>query len=122
MNNAELLKKIKAGTATAEDLDSFADAICKRAVEETLRTIPQVVDHCTKQAIFLREKAHKFYKDNPDLVEERPLVQRAMHELEVENPGMNYDDLINNLAEKVKTVKRLKGEIEHTAKPDNGVL
>lgn len=122
MSNAELLKKIKAGTATAEDLDSFENRICKKAVEEALKSIPQVVDHVTKQAIFLREKAHKFYKDNPDLVNERPLVTKALHELEIENPGMSYGELVDNLADKVKVARRLKKEIGHTPQPDNGVL
>ncbi len=98
---ARLMKKIKEGTVTEDDLMDFGVGVCKAAVEESLKTVPNVVNHVTKQMFFLRQLANDFYKKHPDLREYRQLVTDTIEQIEGENPGMTYEKIAELAAQRV---------------------
>ncbi len=116
-----LVEKIKNGTITVEDWDQFEGRICQRAVELALKTVPQVVDHVTKQAFFLRKTSHDFYKNNKELVGHEGLVVQMIEQIEGEYPGLTYDELLDKVApmshEAVRELKRT-GKSDDIEKPN----
>jgi predicted unusual protein kinase regulating ubiquinone biosynthesis (AarF/ABC1/UbiB family) len=104
----ELVEKIKDGSLTETDIQEWENKLCKRAAEEALRTMPQVVDHLTKQSMYLQKLSRKFYKDNPDLEPHKDLVRDIIMQMEGENPGDTYEQVLDKTKEKVRTVIKEK--------------
>lgn len=106
LNMASLVGKIKDGTITEEDLQDFAGKLCQKATEDALRTVPQVVDHLTKQAFYLRKLSSEFYRQNKDLAAHRSVVTQVIEQMEAHNPELSYEDLLKKAAPEVRN--RLK--------------
>ena len=124
MSNAELVKRIKDGTVTEEDFNAMQERTCQRAVEMAMRTVPQVVDHVTKQAFLLRKLSHEFYKNNPELAQDKELVARTIEKLEGDNPGATYEQLLAKVPGKVQELKQAKEKLlpDPVKRPDTKKL
>jgi len=74
--------------------------LMKLCVEESLKALPQVVAHISKNAAYLQKLTRDFYKDknNKDLNEHKRLVAETIEKIEGENPGMSYEDVLDKAA------------------------
>lgn len=69
--------------------------IVKLSVEESLRVLPMVVTHLAKQSTYISNLSEKFYKENPDLVNHKELVSKTVEQVEKENPGKTYKEILS---------------------------
>ncbi len=106
-----ILSKIQDGSATEEDFVAWEGRLTKKAVEEALRVMPSVVDHLTKQTFYLNNLSSSFYKKNPTLKGQRKLVKEIVMQVESENPGDTYEQVLDKTAEKVKKILEEKEKI-----------
>lgn len=109
MNSHQLMQKIKEGLVTAEDLEKWETGICKKAVEMALRAVPGVVDHLSKQAFLLRKLSTEFYEKNKDLAAHKALVQDIIMQVEGNNPGANYEEVLEMARDKAREVIGKRG-------------
>jgi len=87
-------------------LEDLAQAIFQAAVQEALKLLPLINENIIKQAAVLHESSNKFYKNNPDLVEHKPMVAKLIETYEGQNPGRPLDEVLNLAA--VEARKNLK--------------
>lgn len=106
MNALKLIDKLKTNELTVRDVEEWEQALIDRAVETTLRMIPQVVDYVARQTTYLNQLSVDFYKQNTDLNAHRALVASLLEQQEAQNPGMAYATLLENVAEQAR--KQLK--------------
>lgn len=111
-----ILSKIQDGSATEEDFIAWEGRLTKKAVEEALRVMPNVVDHLTKQAFYLNNLSSEFYKKNPKLRGNRKLVQDIVMQTEGENPGDSYEQVLDKAAEKANKILEEKEKINPKGK------
>lgn len=98
----ELRMKIKDGTATDEDFEAFEGRICKRAVEDALRSIPAIIDYVVKQSVYLKKVSTKFYEDHPELLNHKEIVAQVLERAESRNPGVRLEQLLERIPHEVK--------------------
>lgn len=77
------------------------DELLALAVQEALKALPGVIKHLTSEVTILQSKARKFYKDNPDLVPHKKLVQKLIEREEASNPGIEFDQLLTQVLPKI---------------------
>lgn len=77
-------------TASRESFEELIDL----AVQEALRALPLVIDNITKQTAVMRTCSEKFYSENPELQNHKPLVAETLQRVESENPGASYETLL----------------------------
>jgi len=86
--------------------------LVKLCVEESLKTLPVVINHLSQQASYLKGLSDKFYEDNEDLVDHKPLVAKVIEQTEINNPGMVYSKVLERAApearRKISMMKNLK--------------
>lgn len=76
--------------------------LVKLCVEESLKSLPNVMSHISAQAAYLKDMSNKFYKDNKDLMPYKRLVAETIEKLEAENPGLSYEDILKKAAVQAK--------------------
>lgn len=109
------------------DYDQFCSyimQIVKLAVEESLKILPQTMSHLSKQVDYLKMLSTKFYSENKDLVPHKPLVAKTIEQVESENPGMPYEDILKISATKARSLVSEASKISsqsHTSNIDNNL-
>ena len=91
------------GRLSYDGFKVYTAKIVKLAVEESLKALPAVMTHLSGQAAYLRELSEKFYKDNPELSQHRPLVSKLIERTEANNPGMSYENVLSIAANEAKS-------------------
>lgn len=110
MISEELIKELLAGDKAAWDTFS------QKLVQESLRMLPLINDNIVKQAALLHESSTQFYKDNGELVGHKQLVAETIEVIESENPGMAYDELLEKVAPRVKSILKISDAPKAAAK------
>lgn len=85
-------KSIK--TLNYDQFCMFLMRVVKLSVEESLKALPHVMAHLSKQTDYLRSLSAKFYADNKDLINHKPLVAQIIEQVEAENPGSLYEKIL----------------------------
>ena len=98
---------------TYDQLCGYIMKIVKLAVEESLRTLPSVVGHVSKQATYVETLSKAFYDSNKDLAKHKPMVAQMIEQEESNNPGMGYSKILEIVAPAAKL--RMK-ELDNIAK------
>jgi hypothetical protein len=98
MDAQEFIRRFKDGSISEEDFSSLIESIIKRAVEESLRILPSVIDHLTQQVRMLQAMSEEFYKEHPGLCAHKELVAKVIEQIEAENPGLSYKDVLAKAA------------------------
>lgn len=92
-----------------DKLNEILNRVYDKAVEDTLRSIPQVVGSLSKHAVKLNELSKDFYKTNPDLTDHKELVGKTISKIESENPGLAYEEVLKKVLPEVRnSVSKLK--------------
>lgn len=101
-----------------KDFTVYAMRFVKLCVEESLKTLPTVLDHLAKQATYLKGLSDTFYKDNKDLAEHKRLVAAVIEVTEANNPGLKYSEILKKVApEARRRVSLLKETKDDARKP-----
>ena len=81
-----------------KDFTVYIMRLVKLCVEESLKTLPVVIDHLSRQAAYLKELSDAFYTDNKDLANHKRLVASVIEQIEIANPGMKYGEILEKAA------------------------
>ena len=74
----------------------------KLSVEESLKALPHVMTHLANQVNYLKDLSTKFYEDNKDLVDHKQIVAQTIEQVESDNPGILYEEILKIAAVKAK--------------------
>ena len=83
----------------------YTRAEVKKAVENVIRSIPDIVKNNVALTATLKEVNERFYNDNEDLKPWKKTVAAVFEEKAAENPDKSYNDLLPEVA--TETRKRL---------------
>lgn len=89
------------------DYDQFCGfimKIVKLSVEESLKALPHVMNHLSKQIEYLKRLSVKFYEDNKDLKPHKPFVAQVIEKVESENSGKPYEEILGIAAKKARAL------------------
>ena len=100
---------------TTKDLNELLNKVFKmgeesrrRSQEDTLRSIPQIVKSNVVTQTTLKKASEDFYKNNKDLVPWKKAVAEVFEETSSENPGDNFEDLLDKTGKEVRRRLGLK--------------
>jgi hypothetical protein len=85
-------------------IEEFVTFIIHKAVQESMRMLPQVMNHIVQQTDHIHRLAIKFYDNNKDLVGQERLVGAIIEQLESQYSELSYEQLL----EKAAPLARLK--------------
>ena len=83
---------------------SLMTKLVKLCVEESLKTLPQVMAHVSASAAYLKKTSDDFYKANKDLNKHRRLMAETIMKVEGENPGLKYTEVLEKAAEEARKI------------------
>ena len=90
-----------------EDMDKIVSC----AVEKILLRIPEIIGNLIQNHAEIHKLNKDFYSKYPDFKTHRDSVQSVLHEMELENPAMEYEELLKlaapNIKERIMTVQKL---------------
>ena len=86
------------------------------AVQEVLKSLPQVINNTIKAQLDVQTRTAKFYTDNEDLTAHKQFVGYVANDLSGKNPDWSLDDLFTKLPGEVRARIGLKA----VAKKDEG--
>ena len=90
------------GNPNYDQFCGFIMKVVKLSVEESLKALPHVMTHLAKQTDYLKKLSVKFYNDNKDLVPHMPFVSKVIEQVESENPGKPYSEILEIAAGRAK--------------------
>lgn len=90
------------GNPSYDQFCGFIMKVVKLSVEESLKALPHVMTHLSKQTDYLKKLSVKFYNDNKDLVSHKPFVAQVIEQVESENPGKPYNEILEIAAWRAK--------------------
>lgn len=95
----------------ADERKELEERISQRVTEQILVSLPNIIHHLIGTAAAMRIMSDKFYKDNPDLVEHKLMVAKAIETVQAKNPGMKVDKLMQEalplIRSRIKDMKRV---------------
>ncbi len=106
MLNQEENEEIK--EIVREVLTEIKPRLLLEAAEKTLLMIPDTIGNLMTQHGALATMNTQFYRDNPDLVNEKATVMAVMELVDSQNPGLEYDKMIK------KALPLIKDRIRNT--------
>jgi len=74
-----------------------------KAIESTLRSLPELISRLTEQTATLNALTVKFFEANPEFKNYKELVSATVSEIEEQNPGLSYSDILAKSAISIKT-------------------
>jgi len=74
-----------------------------KAIESTLRSLPELISRLTEQTATLNALTVKFFETNPEFKNYKELVSATVSEIEEQNPGLSYSDILAKSAISIKT-------------------
>jgi hypothetical protein len=99
--------------------------------EAVLLAIPKIVSKVILEASSGKEMVKQFYKDNPEMLKDKDIVESVLQEVEGKNPGKQYTKIIEEarplIAERIKKISsmdmnRPSRPTDMTFKDDVGTL
>lgn len=97
-------KRLMGSSMSYEELNELFDKVVSASVEQALRMIPGVVDYMVRHATYLNQLSTNFYEKHPELAEHKDIVTKVLEQVESENPGKPYEELLNKTVPKAKEV------------------
>jgi hypothetical protein len=97
-----------------KDFTVYTMRLVKLCVEESLKTLPSVINHLSRQASYLKDLSDAFYDKNKDLIDHKPLVASVIESIEIENPGLKYGEILEKAApearRKIEILSKIKDQ------------
>lgn len=101
-------QQLKDGVLSYEEFNEFLDNFMNACVESCLQAMPQVIDYLLRQSAHLKELSENFYKNNKDLAEHKELLANKIQEVENDNPGLEYERILDTAATKARESLKLE--------------
>ena len=89
---------------TYEQFSDYLMRLVKLCVEESLKALPAVVGHISKETEYLNRLSNEFYINNKELRGPKKLVASVIETVEAENPGVTYEEVLHKAAIKAKQI------------------
>jgi hypothetical protein len=96
-----------------EVLNTLLNKVFQAGREQAMREMPTLVRQQTLSEINLQTKVQKFWSENEDLASYRDFCSMVANQIEVENPGLTFDEVLEKTGEKAR--ERLKLPVKGTA-------
>lgn len=87
---------------TEEEKEEIITIAVNRAVEKAILMLPAVMDNLMKEKIAMQRLAKQFYTDNTDFNNHKDIVGSTVEQVETENPGKPYKEILDKAAPKIK--------------------
>ena len=119
------------GTRLDEELlNEILSRVYNAAIEKAITKLPEVVSRMVASTTATQAMTNDFFKRNKDFENHKEIVASVIQEIDSQNPGMNYDEILKD-AESIiieKIIATYKKETLQLDKPSevnlkgNGVL
>jgi len=86
------------GELTEDEVNIFVEKLINISGERVLKALPSVIDFLVKQTSYIKELSTDFYAKNKDLVEHKDLVAHIIEQVESDNPGKKYEEILAKVA------------------------
>lgn len=97
-------KRLMGSSMSYEEFNEMINEIVSSSVEQSLKMIPGVVDYMVRHATYLNQLSTDFYEKYPELAEHKGVVTKVLEQVESENPGKSYEELLNKTVPKAKEI------------------
>jgi len=102
---------------TADKLNEKLNLVYQSAQQDAMRAVTQTIGKVVTDAIDVRMTVSEFYRDNPDLVKYKPVVQLVVTSMQRKHPEWGLDKIIGELGKEVRTTLGLTEKKEAKKKP-----
>ena len=119
------------GTRLDEELlNEILSRVYNAAIEKAITKLPEVISRMVASKTATQAMTNDFFKRNKDFENHKEIVASVIQEIDSQNPGMNYDEILKD-AESIiieKIIATYKKETLQLDKPSevnlkgNGVL
>lgn len=93
---------------TREGFNKAMNKVASKAIEFTIRSSTAYMEKVVDRAVASRLLVKDFFKDNPDLLEHRKSVGTTYKLVKSEHPDWSEEQVFQNLADTVRTLKGIK--------------
>lgn len=111
---ADQLNKILSGDA--QELNKVLEDTIIKATENTLRAIPVMLGKLFQVTSVTTALVQKVYEENPEFQDYKEVVVMTIHELDGQNPGLDYTEVVK------KAVPIIKQKIADYSKIANQIV
>lgn len=98
-----------------ELLNEILSRVCNKAMEDTLRKLPEVVSRMLKSTIATQNMSKDFFDRNKDFVNYPDIVNSVVQDTESKNPNASYKDILKDsesvIQSRIKTFVATKTNI-----------
>ena len=90
-----------------EDKDKFNNFLvlfAEKIKQDILLSLPDIVIKHIQDQHKYKKLVDNFYKENPELKKEKPLIMQLINKVAADNPGMALKDMFNLTAKKAQQI------------------
>ena len=114
---------------TPEERKSIID----EAIETAVLRLPAVINELMKEKVAMKKLSDDFMDSNPSFKLHKKIVSSTIEEVESNNPGMQYQDLLDKAKDKIESnIRRIDNvslnkpdkptDLKYKDLPDNGEI
>jgi len=96
-------ERVQSTTDSRQIVNEILSRLYYKAIESTLRSLPELISRLTEQATALNAVTTKFFADNVEFNNYKELVIATVTEVEEQNPGLSYSDVLKKATVSIKT-------------------
>jgi hypothetical protein len=85
--------------------------IIDRAVEETLRRLPEVVGNLMVSNTVYSKMSEEFYSKHKEFTNHREIVQTVVAQIESSDPTKNYETILAEAVPQIRQQIQMKGKV-----------
>jgi hypothetical protein len=87
------------------------ESIVQEAVERTLRFLPGVVSNLMVSKEVYDKMTEKFYSDNPEFKQFKPIVAEVVSKIEGKDPTKTYEQILREATPEIKKAIELRQKV-----------
>ena len=87
-------------------------SIINEAVEKALLSLPEIVNGLLAEKQVMREMSVKYFGDHPEFKEHKSVVASVIQQVETDNPGLSYTEILDKSTPIIKEMIRQAGSVD----------
>lgn len=87
------------------------ESLKNEIVEQIFLQLPEIIGNLMTSQASLNKLNKKLYSENPDFKNHKEIVVKVLEEVEGENPGKSYEDMIRIAVPKIKKMIGITSEL-----------
>lgn len=87
---------------TPEELEQLLNDTVQQTLEMAMRMLPGLLNQLITQAAHAKQLRDDFYTSNKDLDTHKDLTAKTLEQLQADNPGSTFEDLLKRLGPEVR--------------------